>query len=287
MSDTPNTFRNIAEEAMSDLTSKEAEKPTEAIEEVEESSEEESPKETTQETESFAEDVNLEGMTSEELLEVKKNWERAYTQKRQKETAELKELRDKLKQYEESSKKISVEKQEAPKQETQESQIETDNLTVAEYTKKMEQLMEKKALEIAKKQFEQMTSQQREESYQEKAFNDFISADDRLNENNPNFDDRAARDVRSKLAQDLDNYLSENGTAKGFDAKSLSQKYLDEYYEEIDKIVQRRTQQSLKTAKMREAKSKKNLGGVTTSDSRSTDPISVRDILGKVLDEAQ
>ena len=103
MSDTPSVREVIEESVETPEVEPEATKP-----EVEPKVEPEvEPKEEITE-ESFAEKGELEGKTPEELEEIYKAWNRAYTAKRQKETQELKDYQTKIADLEKKIKEQPV-----------------------------------------------------------------------------------------------------------------------------------------------------------------------------------
>lgn len=267
------TFREIVEETSQDLTSEE----TEEVKAPEEST----PKvEQPEKVETFAEPVDeksLAGMTPQQLLEIRKNWEAAYTKKRQAETQELKELREKALRYEQSSKQQPPIEQ---KQEEAIEQVNLGNMTIEQYTEYMRQ----EAIKAAREETMNAVSEREEKTLATQAESDFYSVDERLNTNGPNSDEVFAREVRREIAELLDQHLAETGSYRGFDTKTLTKEIVERKDKEIDDIVRKRTQVSVQTAKMRDAKLKKSEVRGTTSDSKKIGGESFRDILNETVD---
>lgn len=265
------TFRQIAEES--------------AYEDVQETSQEpsvasEAPTEAPQET--FADKGELKGRSPEELEETYNNWQKAYTAKRQKETQELKEYKQKLAEYEA--------RQTAPQQPVEQSvqaaqqQVQLGNMTVEQYTEYIRELNREEAKKVAREEYESIHREEHEQTLASKAVESFSNADERLNEHNPNFDDNFKAEVQRELADLLDQHLSEVGSYEGFDAATLTKQIVERKDQLLDETIKKRTQQSTQAAKMREAKNKKSETRGTTVSSQSVNGNSIRDILSETVD---
>lgn len=239
--------------------------------------------ETTEEV--FADKGDLKGKTPEELEETYNAWQKAYAAKRQKETAELRELKAKIAEIES---KTQVEPQGTTQDKVDEAQkqVELGNMTMTEYTQYVRNLLAEDARRIAREEVTAVTTEQQESSYQEQAVNDFRQADPRLDEHNPDnvYDEKFANDIRRELADLLDEHLEKTGSYKGFDTKSIAKQIVERRDAEIDEIIKKRTQQSTQAAKMREAKMRKSEVRGTTVSSQKIGGDSIKDILSDTLD---
>lgn len=238
--------------------------------------------------ETFAEKGDLQGKTPEELEEIYKNWQRAYTEKRQKETQELKHLREQVEQSKARSKTAERSVQDI-RQDAQQAQrdVELGKMSVEQYTEHIKKLMAEEARQIAREEFRTLSTAQKEQQYQEQAYQAFISADDkgRLNPDSPTADEVLINEVQGFLAKELQKHIEEKGTAKGFDAGTLAKKRVEEYDARLDEIIKKRTQQSTQLAQARAAKAKKSATKGTNTDSSPVDGNSIKDILSKAVEE--
>lgn len=243
------------------------------------------PEQPQEEVQKFAEDVDLTGLTPEQLLETKKEWERKYTHKRQQETAELKAMREELEALKASKPQAPAQQQEASQLPTREQVIQAfkqGQINGQQYQDYMSEIAREEARQVAREEFETLQAQQLEkleQEYQEQHLQVFVSADPRLAENTPEEDPALRNEVQAKLADKLDKYMSENGTSKGFDASGLTKQFVQEYDKRIDELVKTRTQQSVQAARMRDAKMKKAEIRGTNAPSVSTSGNSLRSIL--------
>lgn len=225
--DTP-TLDEAFEEASAELTIEEVEETPEPIEEetseepkVEEPEEEkeESPEE--EQTESFTkEPVNVEELPPE-MKELYKNWERAYTTKRQAERAEIKALTEELEKFK---------TQAPPQQDVVQQQKPIDQMTQAEF--------QQHVIEVAR----QDAAIQKENAYIEAQEEAFFSIDPRLDENNPNFDEDLSFAVIGKLTSDRNKYEEENDSVLGFDFTGKAKELIESY----DKKINGRMQEYIK-----------------------------------------
>lgn len=275
MTDTP-SFRDVVEE-----TTKEVEVTPSEAQKVEETAIE-STQEQPETEETFAEKGELAGKTPEQLEEIYKNWQRSYTEKRQKETQKLKELEAKLAQLETTPTAQPVEQ----RVEAAQQALNLGQMTVQQYTEYMKQLTLEQAREAAKEEYQQLVVQQREEQLAEQARNSFENADTRLNQHAPDFDEKLRDEVRREMAELLDKHLEETGSYQGFDAETLTKKIIERKDREIDELIKKRTLQSTQAAKMREAKAMKSATRGTTGDSQPVGGSSIRNILSEAIDSA-
>lgn len=282
------TFRELIEESAQEVTSKEevSEKDTditESAEKVEQPEKSEQP----EKVESFTDPVDeksLQEMSPAKLLELRKNWEAAYTKKRQAETQELKELREKALQYEQQlAQRQQVSEQ---KKEQAAEQVSLGNMTPEQYVEFIRQEAIKDAIAAAREETQKAVVEREEQSLAQQAMSEFTSTDERLDPNNPNHDEVFTREVTREIAELLDKHLEETGSYRGFDTKALTKEIVNRRDKEIDDIVRKRTEASIKTAKMRDAKLKKSEVRGTTSDSKKIGGESFRDILLETVDAA-
>lgn len=240
--------------------------------------------------EKFAEDKDLSGLSPEQLLETKREWERAYTKKRQAETAELKKLREEIEQF----RKQQTVSEPAPvvdfsQQKAQVNELyRNGQLDYQTAIAKLEEINREEARQVAREEFEaiQTEAQLREEhTRQEQFWSEFLSVDTRLDEHSPTPDKTLLSEVQGKLADALDLHIQNHGSSAGFDVKGLTQQFVQEYDQRIDELVKQRTKQSVQAAKMRDAKIQKSASRGTTTESTSVGGNSVRDILSQTVDE--
>lgn len=285
MTDTP-SIREVLE------TSQEVETPVveEKVEAKVETETPEAPVAEEQPVEKFAEDKDLTGLTPEQLLETKKQWEAAYTRKRQAETAELKRLKAELEQF--KAQQVATPQVEKVDFRQQKAEInELYRLGQIDYNSaiaKLEEITREEARQVAREEIEQVqsqTKQQEEDSRQQQLLSDFYSTDLRLNQESPTHDSTLELEVRSKIGEALESYIQENGTSAGFDVKGLTNQFVQEYDQRIDELVKIRTQQSVQAAKMRDAKIQKGASRGTTTQSTPVQGDSIRDVLSQTLDE--
>jgi hypothetical protein len=230
---------------------------------------------------------NLESMTPQELLEVKKNWERSYTKKRQEETARIKEYEMRIAELEKASQQGAQLQNPVNQMNAAEAkeQLDLGNMTLDQYTDYMRQMLLDEAKQIARSEFETLTKEQREEANQEKLMQDFLSVDSRVDEHSPTYDRSLKTLVQNTLAEALDAYYQEKGTSIGFDAKKIASEVIAKEDERIDQIIKSRTKQSTQAAELKANKFRKsNLSG-TTAESSQIGAKSIRDVLSETLDE--
>jgi len=281
--DTP-SFRDTIEEVVS-----EPEKEVEKVEEPKAEEKSEEPKaEEKPETESkpeeeteeaFAEKPELEGKTPEELDEIYNKWQKSYTAKRQ---IEVKELKDARKQLE----KLKAQATTKVDAETDKSVPETDTsrMSVKEYTEYMKNLSIEQAREAAREEYKTLRGEEIEDNLASKALEQFTATDERLDETNPNYDERFKLEVQREMAEKLDEHLSKNNSYKGFDSKKITQNIIKVRDEALEEIIKKRTVKSTQMAKAREAKAKKSKVSGTTAPSSKINGDSIRDILENTMD---
>lgn len=282
MTDTQ-SFRDVVVEATKEVETPKVEAPevTEAATEV--------TKEQPDTEESFAEKGDLSGKTPEQLEEIYKNWQRSYTEKRQKETQRQKELEAKIAELESKMVQPAQTQQVVPTQEKAEAArqaLDLGQMTVNQYTDYMRDLAREEARQVAKQEYGELIKTQHEEQLQSKAVSDFENADPRLNEHSPEADKEYREEVRREVAELLDKHLLEHGTYAGFDTTKVTKQIIEAKDKKLDELIKKRTIQSTQAAKMREAKSRKSEERGTTSNSQPVGGDSIRNILQDAVDSA-
>lgn len=213
--------------------------------------------------ESFAEKSELKGRTPEELEEIYQNWNRSYTQKRQKEREELRALQSKLEEYEKMNKQtIPSQLQnasadiESPDLKTQQALAKKEynlgNMSIDEYTQYVAQL----AAEEARRATVETLQAREDEQYQQSALREFNNLDERfddkfINEDSPEFNETNAwmyTQVAGQMADALDIYIKKNGTSVGFDTKGTAKDFIKRFDTYVDSLVKNRVTQSNKVA---------------------------------------
>lgn len=155
-----------------------------------------------------------------ELKSVYDNLNKGYTQARQKEKAELTELKSQLEQL--KSNKI-----ETPKEAEELTPDQLLDLTPDQFI----QYMSDKAVKEARKSSEQ----EREVVFTETAVAEYNNLDERLNvDNDVTFDPKMDKFVSGELDRQLAEYAKEKGTIIGFDYKSAGKKLIEDWDQYMD-----------------------------------------------------
>ncbi|MCH9739503.1 MAG: hypothetical protein K0U38_01490 [Epsilonproteobacteria bacterium] len=241
MNDNP-TVDEAFEAASAELTSteetpkEEVETPSPSPEESESKDEsEEKPSESPEEDtkdESKEEEVDflkVEGdtskMTPDELMEVKKNWERAYTAKRQSEREELAELKRQLAEKEEQT----------PAQ--------------AEEMKPLEQMTQQEYAQYVADMAKAEVRVAEDNAYIEAQEKSFYEADPRLNQDNPEFNEDLHDLVSMRLSNEREQHESEGNPVKSFDFIGRTKELIGAYDKNIKVIKQHYLQNQSKIAR--------------------------------------
>lgn len=232
----------------------------------------------------FIEESDLSKLTPEQLVATRDEWNRAYTAKRQKETAELKEMREKIAQFEAAKAQPQTQTVE-DKAEEAKRQVELGKMSISDYTEYMKTLNAEQARQIAREEYESITKEKEESSLAENAKEQFENADPRFDETKlETFDEDLKNDVRRELADLLDEHLEQIGSYKGFDTAKVTKEIIARKDAKADEIIKKRTQESTQAAKMRDAKLRKSEVRGTTSNSQKIGGDSIKDILSETLD---
>jgi hypothetical protein len=191
-------------------------KPTEEVEEEAEDKAE------SEEEESFADKPDLSKLTPEQMEETYKNWQKAYTQKRQAEKQALKEMEARLEEL----------KTQIPQQEKHPSQMTPQELQ--EWT-----------LAQARKQVET----ERDNAYIESQEKSFYELDPRLDEDSPDYDEALFFSTVGKLTKERENFEKESGSIYGFDFVGKAKGLIKAYDESVKLKVQSYLKKNNETAR--------------------------------------
>lgn len=241
-----------SEESFAEDPEVEEETPTEESETkpTEEVKEDKAEKVEPETEENFADKPDLSGRTPEELEEVYKGWQKAYTQKRQAEKEEMQKLQTRLSELESK----------APKFEKPVSQMtpqEFQDFTLAQARKQVEA--------------------ERDNAYIESQEKSFYEVDPRLDEDSPNHDSALFYSTVGQLTKEREAYEKEHGSVYGFDfvgkAKGLVKAYdeatklkVQSYLKKNNESARNKVDKSSKVnPKASQAKMKK-VGGLDLDD---------------------
>lgn len=226
---------------------------------------EETPQPTEQEQETF---THVDPKTlPPELQGVYKSLLKDYTQKRQAESARVRELEEKVLQMEQSAAN--------PQQAAQDGQLYTGNLTqeqleamtLTEYTAWLKQQM--------KQEMEQASVQAEVAQFENEAPVDFLSLDDRFNHELPTFDPRMAKHVAAQMDEALSSYIEEHGTHKGFDVRTTAEKFIGEWDEWLASLRKTNVQESAKATREKAQQLRRSAPTTTSVASKPTGKMSI------------
>lgn len=299
MTDSSNTFREIAQKALEESTvteESEVDAKPEAPAVVPEKAPEQPSLEQTEET--FTSKGELKGKTAEELEQIWKDWNKAYTQKRQTETSELKTLREERDQLQQRLQALETKTQANPQQAAQDYQGEQDELFIllqqgqispAEFYQRLQAVIDSKSRAAAREEYETLASQEQqkaEEARQQTALEEVNALDPRFNsELGDTYDKAMHRSILADVGEALDTYIAEHGNSIGFDHKGVAQQLIADWNARIDAEVKRRTQQSTQVARDAAGKFAKQNPKGSPAPSVSTEGKSLREILAQKLEE--
>lgn len=287
---TSSTFREAAEKALeeSTVTEESGAEPEAQPTAVAEST---TPEAT---AESFAPKGELKGRTAEELEEIYQNWNKAYTQKRQSETEELKTLRAEKEQLAQRLSGLEVQASNNPQRAAVEYQGEQDDLmqllqqgqiSPADYHQRLQTIIQSQARAIAREEFESLSSEHDEASRQQTALFEVLGLDDRFNEHSPTYDKGMHRAILADVGEALDAHIQQNGSSRGFDHKGIANSLISEWDSKVDAQVKARTQHSTQMARDAAGKFAKQNPKGSPAQSVSTEPKNFRDILAEKIAE--
>lgn len=257
MSDSKDLRSTISEQVDSEhVTNQETEAKPEVVETPKVETPAEQPETTTQE--SFSQKMDTKGLTPEKLEEIYANYQKAYTQKRQKEKEEIRKYQEELRAYKERSQITpqAAATQNTPEQKEVQRQFDLGNLSFEEYTQTMRQLMSEDARRIAKEEFESLYSQRQDGSNQEQMLQRFNALDERFdpkftNPESPEYNKLnhwLYQSVAGELAHALQEHLNETGSSLGFDSDSIAKEAIKRFDSQIDSVVASKVRESTQNA---------------------------------------
>lgn len=293
---TPQSFREVAEEVLKNsdenVTSSEHEEESTTQEpEVEETNP------VVQEDEDvkpFAEKPELNGKSPEELEQIYKDWNSNYTKTRQREREELREYQNRLAQLEQYVQLVQSEGTEVQnpglqdKRDYVQEQFDLGNMDLNQYTEYMRQIIKEDARsatqEVLQEQYQQDLAQQ-DEMYQTSALQEFVGVDERLNQDNPNFNPLMFRTLAQDMGALLDQHIEQHGSSIGFNSRDIASQLVNQYDSYINQQVASRIRNSTQAARAKAGRI--NQGSITgrTMNSTPTKDRSLRDILGSTIAE--
>ncbi len=291
MSDSKDLRSTISEQVDSEqVTNPIEETKPEVVEAQKVETPSEQPEATTQE--SFSQKMDTKWLTPEKLEEIYSNYQKAYTQKRQKEKEELRRYQEELKAYKE---KAQVTPQAPATQEQKEVQRQFDlgNLSFEEYTNTMRQLMSEDARRIAREEFEQLSTQREDHSNQEQMLQRFNALDERFdqrftNPESPEYNKLnhwLYQSVATDLAQALQAHIDQTGSSKGFDSDSIAKEAIKRFDGQIDSVVASKVKESTQNAQIRATTVARSTPKGGNAQSTTTGTRNLRDLIGTKMSD--
>jgi len=241
-----------SKEPLNEVSEEAEEAPTEEAETNPEKEVEETPddKAEPEAEETFVEKPDLSGKSSDEMDKIYKDWQKTYTQKRQVEKEEVRTLKERLADLEAK----------APKNE-----------------KPIEQMSPQEFREYTLSQARRQVESERDNSYIESQEKTFYELDQRLDEDNPTFDEALFYSTVGKLTKEREAFEAENGSVFGFDfvgkAKGLIKAYdeavklkVQSYLTKNNEKARSKVNQSSKANPKANSASLKKAGGLDLDD---------------------
>jgi len=253
----------------------------------------EQPQETTQE--SFSQKIDTKGLTPEQLEEVYSKYQKAYTQKRQKEKEELRQYQEKLKQYESRSQgeitPRAAATQVTGEQKEVQRQFDLGNLSFEQYTQTMRQLASEDARRIAQEEVNNLLSQREDSANQEQMLQRFNSLDERFD---PKFTDPESPEynkinnwlyssVASELGHALQAHIDRTGSSKGFDSDGIAKEAIKRFDSYIDSVVTNKIKESTANAQNKAAVVGRSTPQGGSSPSKTIGSRNLRDLISSNL----
>lgn len=264
------SIRDAAEEAVSTLSSTESkEAPVEEVKSEPTVETEQSTEAPTTETETKEETfTNIDPKTlAPELQETYRNLQRGYTQARQKETAELKELRAKIAELEERSNYEPTQDQ---------NQKDLSQLTPEEFVEHIRQ--------EAARQANEAVLNDRKELFRKEAVNVYNSIDPRLNIDDPvEYDELMDNYVGSRLDKALEEHLTEGGDEFSFDYKAKAQELIKSWDDYLDRQNKRFIAKQNEIAKNNASKTAPRNPNRSVGSTRPSGTMSIREAIEAAL----
>lgn len=195
----------------------------------------------------------------EEVKPYYKSLLKDYTQKRQAESARVKELEKQMEQYKSQLSKGTFEPSEQTPQESPE-----------EYYRR-----------IAKETF----IQEQESMWDTQAMNEYPKLDSRLDESNPiEFDEMLDTALRSYLTDKLEEHVNSNGTKLQFDYKSTAKEFINKWDSYVENLIKSHTAKQNKLIKEKEIQTKKVSPSTTSTPTVKTGKVSLEDAISTAFD---
>jgi len=246
----------------------------------------------------FAEKVETKGKTPEQLEEIYQGWQKKYTQTRQKEREELKSYQQKVAELE--AKVASVERSgntiKDPALQEEKKQVQNDfdmgKMSLAQYTAKMRELVREDSRTVADEVFEEKWKAREEDTTQQSFLEKFNSSDPRfdekyINPDSPEFDETSAwiyQQVAERMASELDAYIAEHGSSKGFKVEEITKKHLSQIDGYIDRVVKSRVQSNASQMRQRASETARSNPRGVTSMSQTTQRKGIRELIEEKME---
>lgn len=235
--------------------------------------------------EGFAKKIDAKGMTPEQLDSIYSNYQKAYTQRRQKEKEEIRRYQEQIKEYEEKLKNHQSNQNQAQRQ--VQKQFDLGNLSFEEYTNAMRQASQQDARQIA----EELWTQREDKSNQEQMLQRFNSLDERFDKRftdaeSPEYNATNAwlyQNVAMELASALDAHIQANGTSIGFDSDTIAKEAIKRFDGLIDAIVASKVKESTQQAQNKATEISRNTPKGKVAQSNTIGSRNLRDLLSSHL----
>lgn len=289
MSDSKDLRSTISEQVDSEHVTNQVEETTpEVVETQKAEMPSEQPEATAQE--SFSQKMDTKGLTPEKLEEIYSNYQKAYTQKRQKEKEEIRKYQEELKALKERPQITpqSAATQNTPEQKEVQRQFDLGNLSFEEYTNTMRQLMSEDARRIAREEFEQLSTQREDTSNQEQMLQRFNALDERFDRK---FTDTESpeynklnhwlyQSVASELANALQIHIDSTGSSRGFNSDSIAKEAIKRFDSQIDSVVASKVKESTQNAQNRAVGISRSTPKGGNAQSTTVGSRNLRDVIG-------
>jgi len=246
----------------------------------------------------FAEKVETKGRTPEELDAIYQQWNKSYTQKRQSERAEIRRLQEENASFKQRIDEIEKRGQSIkdPGLQEEKNEVQKDfdmgRLTLEQYTQKMRELVKDDARLIADEIFDEKFKAREEDSTQNILLEKFNAVDPRfdnryINPDSPEFNKTNAwlyQQIAGRMADELDTYIKENGSSRGFKVDEVAKKHITEIDGYIDSVVKSRVQTNANQLRQRASETAKSNPRGVTSVSQTTQRKGLRELIEEKVD---
>lgn len=237
--------------------------------------------------------VEAKALTPEAMEEIRRNWNRSYTQKRQKEREEMRQMQQELEELRQlrQSPPVTARKALSPDlveaQNAVQQQMDLGQITPEQFFEYTQSIAAENAARIA----EGVIAQREDAIYQNQALSEFNSLDSRFddrytNPDSPEFNRTNAwmyQQVATRMADALSEYQAQNGTSVGFDTKGLASQFIAEFDEYADQLVRSRVQGASAQAQAKSQSIARTIPRGTTSPSISTGKRDLRSLISENL----